>query len=213
MIGLAAEYVFLGGLCEKLGVEVEVERVGEFKGATETLAEREMSEANREMANSLLDSIDAQFVAGIAEGRKLEPEFVRRAIDAAPVSPEQLKAVHLIDGIQFWDELVAELGGKEKLVEADDYARVDPADARLRAGRALRAGLRQRQRRGRPRLGVALGLADLRVGYRQRGARRGGGATRASRRSSSGSTAPAARRWRRTWCGAPRAARARRASR
>ena len=126
VIGLAAEYIFLGGLWDKLGVDVEVEKAGEFKGAAETLSERQMSAPNREMANSLLDSIDAQFVAGIAEGRKLTPEVVRRAIDEAPVSPEQLKAVHLIDGIQFWDELVAELGGKQKLVEAEDYARVDP---------------------------------------------------------------------------------------
>ena len=64
-----------------------------------------MSDANREMANSLLDSIDAQFVAGIAEGRRLPPEAVRRAIDEAPVSPEQLQKAGLIDGIQFWDEL------------------------------------------------------------------------------------------------------------
>jgi protease-4 len=127
LIGLAAEYIFLGGLWEKLGIEVEVEKVGEFKGATEAIAERQMSDANREMANSLLDSIDAQFIAGIAESRKLEPALVRRAIDEAPVSPEQMQSLRLIDGIQFWDELVAELGGKEKLVAAEDYARVDPA--------------------------------------------------------------------------------------
>ncbi len=126
MIGLAAEYVFLGGLWERFGVDVEVERVGEFKGAAEMISERKMSEANREMANSLLDSIGAQFVAGIAEGRRLAPETVRRAIDDAPISPEQLEKAGLIDGIQFWDELVDELGGKEKIVEAEDYARVDP---------------------------------------------------------------------------------------
>jgi protease-4 len=127
MIGLAAEYLFLGGLWEKLGIDVEVERVGEYKAAVETLAERAMSDANREMANSLLDSIDAQFVAGIAEGRRLEPAAVRRAIEAAPITPEQLEKLGLIDGIQFWDELVGDLGGAEKLVEAKDYARVDPA--------------------------------------------------------------------------------------
>jgi len=126
MIGLAAEYVFLGGLWERFGVDVEVERVGEYKGAAEMLSERKMSAANREMANSLLDAIDSQFVAGIAEGRRLEPAAVRRAIDDAPISPEQLKQLRLIDGIQFWDELVDELGGAEKLVEAKDYARVDP---------------------------------------------------------------------------------------
>jgi protease-4 len=127
LIGLAAEYVFLGGLWEKLGVQVEVEKVGEYKGAAEMLAEESMSAANREMANSLLDSINAQFIAGIAEGRGLEPDFVRRTIDAAPVSPEQMRAIDLIDRIQFWDELVAELGGSERVVAAKDYARVDPA--------------------------------------------------------------------------------------
>jgi protease-4 len=126
VIGLAAEYVFLGGLWEKFGVELEMERVGEYKGAAETLSERKMSTAGREMANALLDSIDAQFVAGIAEGRSLTPAFVRQVIEEAPVSPEQLLRHGLIDGIQFWDELVAELGGKEKLIEADDYERVDP---------------------------------------------------------------------------------------
>src|SRR5262245_40006608 len=127
LIGLAAEYVFLGGLWDKLGVDVEVEKVGEFKGATETLAERKMSEPNREMANSLLDSIDQQFVEGIAESRKLRTDVVRKAIDAAPISPEQLETLHLINGVQFWDELVEEFGGKDKWVDADDYARVDPA--------------------------------------------------------------------------------------
>jgi protease-4 len=126
MVGLAAEYLFLGGLWERFGVDVEVERVGEYKGAAEMISERKMSEANREMANSLLDSIGGQFVAGIAEGRRLPAEAVRRAIDEAPISPEQLEKAGLIDQIQFWDELVGELGGKQKIVEAEDYARVDP---------------------------------------------------------------------------------------
>ena len=91
LIGLAAEYLFLGGLWEKLGVDVEVEHVGEYKGAAETLAERKMSDANREMANSLLDSIDGQFVAGIAEGRELAPGPCARPSTTAPVSPEQLQ--------------------------------------------------------------------------------------------------------------------------
>ena len=41
---------------------------GEYKSAAETIAGRTMSEAHREMATALLDSIYAQFVAGIAEG-------------------------------------------------------------------------------------------------------------------------------------------------
>ena len=38
-VGLAAEYLFFGGLFEKLGVDVEYERVGEYKSAVESYAE------------------------------------------------------------------------------------------------------------------------------------------------------------------------------
>ena len=212
MIGLAAEYVFLGGFWERFGVDVEVERVGEYKGAAETLSERKMSAANREMANSLLDSIDAQFVAGIAEGRRLAPEAVRRAIDDAPISPEQLKKPGLIDGIQFWDELVDELGGAGKARRGEGLRARRPEARRLRADRALRADLRQRQRGGRAaarRRARARRSSPRTPSARRSPMRR---RTPASRPSSSGSTAPAARRWRPIRSGARRARRGRRAS-
>ena len=69
LVGLAAEYMHLGGMWEKLGIEIDVTRVGRYKSATEALAGSEMSEAAREMANSLLDSIFDQYVAAIAAGR------------------------------------------------------------------------------------------------------------------------------------------------
>jgi protease-4 len=127
VVGLAAEYLFLGGLLERLGVELEVERIGRFKSAVETIAGREMSESMREMANALLDSIDEQFVAGIGESRELPADSVRRAIAAAPVEPAEMQQWGLIDGALHWDELLAKLGDPT-LVEARDYAAVDPAD-------------------------------------------------------------------------------------
>ncbi len=126
LVGLAAEYVFLGGLFEKLGVEIEYERVGRYKSAVETFAEKKMSEANREMTTALLDSIESQFLAGIAEARGLEVDAVSEAVDAAPVSPEEMQAHGLIDGALFFDELLDELGDPP-VVEAGVYARVDAA--------------------------------------------------------------------------------------
>src|SRR5262245_6325635 len=69
-LGLAAEYLFMGGLFEKLGVDVEYERVGEYKSAVESYAETKMSDANREQTNALLDSIEGHFVERIAAARK-----------------------------------------------------------------------------------------------------------------------------------------------
>ena len=125
LVGLAAEYFFLGGFFEKLGIQVEVERIGRFKTAADMFSAKEMSSAFQEMSNSLLDSIDGQFVSGIADRRDLSEDDVRAAIDAAPMSPEEFKARKLIDGVAYEDELIQRLGDPPKLEESS-YAEVDP---------------------------------------------------------------------------------------
>jgi len=127
VVGLAAEYLFLGGLWERFGVEVEVERIGRYKSAAESFAGRSMSDATREMAESLLDSVDAQFVEGISEGRSLPEEAVRSAIAAAPIDPAEMQKWGLVDGVMQLDELVEQLGGGE-VVRGEEYAAVLPAD-------------------------------------------------------------------------------------
>lgn len=124
-VGLAADYLFLGGLWEKLGVAVEVEKIGKYKSAAESYAETQMSEANAEMANSLLDSIETQIVSAVADRRKLTPTEVRAIIDQAPMTPQELLDAKLVDGIGYLDEVVAKLGGPP-LVEGNVYAGVDP---------------------------------------------------------------------------------------
>ncbi|TMA34693.1 MAG: signal peptide peptidase SppA [Deltaproteobacteria bacterium] len=126
LIGLAGEFLFFGGLFEKLGIGLEVERVGQYKSAAETFAGRSMSDATREMETALLDSLDAQFVSGIAKSRSLTPEAVRAAIDAAPAEPGELEKLGLVDGTLRFDEVVARAGGGP-LVMDDVYQRVDPA--------------------------------------------------------------------------------------
>jgi protease-4 len=125
LVGLAGEYFFLGGLFEKLGIEFEVERIGEFKTAADTITGRAMSDAHREMAGSLLDSIDAQFVAGLAASRELSPAAVRAAIDAAPGEPSELAAHGLIDGELALRDAVARIGDGP-VVEGRVYRGVTP---------------------------------------------------------------------------------------
>jgi protease-4 len=125
--GLAAEYLFLGGLWDKVGVDLEVERVGPHKTAADFLAGREMSEAHREMANWLLDSIDAQFVGDIAASRGMDEAALREVIDAAPAAPEDLIQAGLVDRVGFLSDVLEELGDDRPLIESEDWARVDPA--------------------------------------------------------------------------------------
>jgi protease-4 len=126
LMGLAAEFLFLGGLWEKLGAGVEAIGSGEYKTGAETLAGTKMSAAHREMASSILDSTYARFVDGIATSRGLTPDFVREVIDKAPVSPAELQGLGLVDRVAFLDEALAELG-PGPIVRGDEYRGVDPA--------------------------------------------------------------------------------------
>jgi len=126
LVGMAAEYLFLGGFWEKLGVEFEVARAGRYKSAVEIFTEETMSPAAREMADSLLDDAFDRFVLALAAGRSLTPEAVREAIDGGSVRSQRLEALGLIDGEMHLDRLVERFG--EHHVTHADYSRVDPAD-------------------------------------------------------------------------------------
>jgi protease-4 len=125
VIGLAGEYLFLGAPWEEIGVDFEVARVGRYKTFADSFAESSMSEAGREQANSLLDSINEQFLTGIAEGRGLSKEFVERSIDDAPMLPGELEALGFVDGVGFLEEILETLGGTR--VDSDEYAGVAAA--------------------------------------------------------------------------------------
>jgi len=120
--GLLAQFMFLGGLWEKLDIEMQVVKIREYKTAGDMIANKEMSPYHREMANSLLDSIYGQIVAGIAEQRELEPAAVRAAIDAGPATPAELQRAGFVDDAQYLDELrTALLGDDGEFVEGKDY--------------------------------------------------------------------------------------------
>ncbi len=135
LAGISGQFVFLAGFFEKIGIEWEVSRVGEYKSAAEQFAAREMSPQAREMTDSLLDGIFGQIVEGIAAGRELEPAEVRALIERAPGTPDELVAARLADGVAERENVLekADLRGAEE-VEADTYLRVDAQSLGLRSG-------------------------------------------------------------------------------
>lgn len=124
LIGIGMEFLFLGGLWEKLGAGIETIGAGEYKSAAEILGGRAMSEPHREMANSLLDATFEQFVTGIAQGRGLDPQRVRELIDASPTTPDGLVEAGLADAVGGLREAIARIGPGPHL-DAKDYAGVD----------------------------------------------------------------------------------------
>jgi len=121
--GLLAQFVFLGGVWEKLDIDMQVLKIREYKTAGDMLANKEMSPHHREMANSLLDSIYAQLVDGIAAQRDLPPAAVRAAIDSGPATSDELQKAGFVDGAEYLDELrTALVGERGTFLSGDDYA-------------------------------------------------------------------------------------------
>ncbi len=136
LLGLRANYLFLGGVWEKLGVDMQVEKVREYKTFGDFLVGREMTDAHREMANSLLDSLNRQLLHDIAEARGLTPEAIQALIDGPTMTPADFQQAGLIDGTRYFDEVLDSLvaaGKREaKTVSMSTYRRVKPSIVGLR---------------------------------------------------------------------------------
>ncbi|HTO70018.1 MAG TPA: signal peptide peptidase SppA [Myxococcota bacterium] len=133
--GVTGQYVFLAGFLEKLGIHVEVSRVGEYKSAVEQFAAKEMSPKAREMSTDLIDGAFAQIVDGLASGRHLTGERVRELFEKTPCTPQELVDAGLVDEIADRHDALEKggfPGGKE--VEVEAYLRQDPHALGLRSG-------------------------------------------------------------------------------
>ncbi len=110
LTGLSYFRFYLGGLWEKLHVDVQVDKIAEYKSMGDLLGARGMSDAEREMANALLDSLYKNFVADIARSRGVSEDEVKEWIDAGHFLPEKYAEVGAIDGLAYLDEVVEMIG-------------------------------------------------------------------------------------------------------
>ena len=130
IVGLAADVMSLGGSLDKLGVKADFYQIGKYKTAPEQYTRKEMSEASREVINSLLDEFSARYVNTIAATRKKSAEDVRALIDNAPLGAWEAKAAGLIDDAKYRDEVEEELKKRLGYKDADKLRKVREADYR-----------------------------------------------------------------------------------
>ncbi|CAK0751315.1 Protease 4 [uncultured Gammaproteobacteria bacterium] len=108
LTGLSAEVPFAREALDMAKVEPAFGHREEYKSAVESLTERGLTKPHRAMLESLLDDLTGQLVAGIAEGRKLEPAAVRALIDRGPLLAKEAVEAKLIDRLGYWDEVLDE---------------------------------------------------------------------------------------------------------
>jgi len=112
LTGLSAEGMFLRGAFDKLGLIPRMDHRYEFKSAMETYTEKKFTPPAREAMSRIMESMYAQMVAGIAQGRKLKEADVRTLIDRGPYLGKEAVTAKLIDGIAYRDEVFAKVKAK-----------------------------------------------------------------------------------------------------
>ena len=143
--GLAANALFMRGALDNLGVYPEFHQIGQYKNAPDALTRREMSDAQREVINALLDDIFGRYVNTVAQARGRSPEDIRALIDSAPLTSARAREAGLIDGASYRHEIENELKQRLGYAESDSlrlvttaqYRQVTPESLNLNQGERI----------------------------------------------------------------------------
>lgn len=129
--GLASQPVFYKDLMEKVGVKMQIFRVGTYKSAVEPYMLSGMSPANREMTQSMLNNLWGNICKEVSASRRISTDSLNAYADRYQALAEPINYVKqkLVDGLAYIDEvrqtLRNQLGGKKvNLVEASELAKL-----------------------------------------------------------------------------------------
>jgi len=114
LIGFRSEKMFYKGALDKLEIEPQVFRVGEFKSFVEPFILTKMSEENRKQTEAFLKDFYDIFIDGIADGRNITKEELNEIVDQLKVQrAEDALTYGLVDKLTYKDEALNII--KEKL--------------------------------------------------------------------------------------------------
>lgn len=125
--GMASEPIFYKDLLEKVGVKMQVFKVGTYKSAVEPYILTGMSEANREQVTSFITDIWQNILAEVSKSRKVTPEHLNTVADsyAAMQDAKWYVQQHLVDSLCYID------GTREvlrRMAKTEELCLVSPAD-------------------------------------------------------------------------------------
>lgn len=103
--GIGATSFYLKDALAKAGIAFQAVAIGRYKNAPDTLGRSDMSEAEREVREAVLDDVFGREVAAIAAARKLDEPRVRALVDEGLFTAEAAKQAGLVDGLSWPDEL------------------------------------------------------------------------------------------------------------
>jgi protease-4 len=115
LVGMAGTTMYFRGAFDQVGVTPQFEKIAEYKSAPEQFTEVRPTEIAAKMYDDLYESLWQQWLAAVADGRKLSIDEVKALVDAGPYSAGDLaKDQKLVDAVAPPDKIssliVAEIG-------------------------------------------------------------------------------------------------------
>jgi protease-4 len=109
LTGLRAQVTFYKGAMDKLGVEAEMERSGNYKSYPEVFTDTTLSPQFREAIEVLLDDLYDQIIDDVAADRHFQSGALRATIDQGPFTSTQAESLRLVNGRFYSHELEAKV--------------------------------------------------------------------------------------------------------
>ena len=131
--GLSSNPMFFTGLMKKLGIKMQVFKVGTYKSAVEPYIAEQMSDANREQVSSYQQSIWNNMLKDVAKSRKTTAEALNSLADSLTIlsGPEASVKGGLVDKLCYQDEVKEILKNKAKMEEDESLRFVSISDVAL----------------------------------------------------------------------------------
>ncbi|MFD0941732.1 signal peptide peptidase SppA [Pedobacter boryungensis] len=128
--GFSSELTFFKGALDKLGIEAQIIRVGNYKSAVEPFITTKMSDYNRQQVTTYVGGLYQTFLEGISQTRHISTDSLfMLANDYKIQLPKDALNYKMVDGLRYKDEILNELKnitGKDKksnlnTVSINDY--------------------------------------------------------------------------------------------
>lgn len=117
--GLSAQPIFIKDLLAKVGIRMQVLKVGKYKSATEMFTGDKMSDANREQTTAYLTSLWSNVCKAISESRKISIDSLNAYADRLVMFEDarQLVKYKMVDGLLYTDQIKKKI---KQLLHIDD---------------------------------------------------------------------------------------------
>lgn len=128
--GMAMQTVFFKDLLEKVGVKMQVFKVGTYKSAVEPFISTEMSDANREQTTVFSSEIWDEMLADVSESRKIEVAKLNTLADTTMMlcNTEMYMTEKLVDKLAYSDDVPKMISTMMGVEDEDDYSTIGVDD-------------------------------------------------------------------------------------